>query len=462
MGALACSGRDSSKTENVRASGELHAASASQTGIFRRDDGSARPISFQAQHGDTCQVSPQGPNAASLTESMAADPDGVVRFFAPPSSSWGTKLIFACGPENGPRHEYHVDLNDASTFAPVPDSFAGPGVIGTRAALTPDQLDMSTDELLKAGCPPRPDAVKTPDLYAKWKSVVTRPFDIISSAAITALGVQSGLRFFGNGPDPWTALVQDTGGFGGSDMGFPVGAGGNNYELYVADMNNIPTSCPGGDVCETSFWGGIGGYPSNIGNPTLTGLIQSGIQFGTGAGNGTLFVEYIGTTPNAPGNPPQYIMPPPGKTLAVNDEVQVLGYPANNFLCQGANPSGIYGCFYFYDITQGWQTSAIRAFPGGNAFVGSTVEFAGEWNFVPLANGGTTVNVTYFAQAMTGEGFDYNGNPHQVVSGDPYILIEQPGESDQEINHITFSVPFGQQFQDNQPQSTVWFDWESN
>ena len=478
FGSTACSDGATSKAAHVSTTDGVHAASAN-AGAASAVAG--RPLSFQAQPGDTCRVTPEGaPSDPRTTDSIDADSDGVVRFYPPPpSSSWGAKLLFACGPRGGPLREHHVDENDASTFTPVPDSFASRGVTGKRPALASSQLGMSVQDLLKNGYPPRPDAVKTPDLYTKWLNIVTTPYDVISSTPITALGVKSSIQFdgpriLGNTPIPvpWTALVQDSAGFAGRTDNYPMGLAGNHYDIYVVDMYNIMPSCPRGQLCETSFWGGLGGYPTaNVGLPLFTALLQSGIQFeagwnsGVAFGGGALFIEYISSDViNNPAVNPQYVPIPAGQMMNVGDEIQAVGYPSNGYACQVSNPdAGNYACFDFYDLTQNWQTGLyLRGFPGGNSFVGSTAEFAAEWNDVPTVVG-PAQNVGYFAQAMAGEAFDYNGNAHMASTGDPYILIEQPGVTgSDEINRITFSVPFGQQFADNDPQTWFYVDWVSN
>lgn len=314
-----------------------------------------KPLSIHVQPFDGCQVWPEGAsNDSTRAAFITADSTGVARFYPPPSA-WGSKLVFTCGPNGDPKSSHVVNLNDTSTFSQEPDSFAGPGVVGKRPALTSDQLSMSPADLLAGGYPPRPDSAKNPDGYAKWLQVVTRSFDIISSAGVADFGAKAASfdgRYGGagiNGPVPWTGLIQDTAGFTGvTDTnyqgGFPLAASAANYSLYFVYMYNIPTSCPANYLCSTSFWGGLGGYPVNFFNsPFLTPLIQSGVW------NGSLFYEYVNSNNLGP---PSWVTLGAGQTLAPCDEVLVEGWAASGPSCQESR-NGAYGCFAFWDLTRG-------------------------------------------------------------------------------------------------------------
>jgi hypothetical protein len=194
-------------------------------------------------------------------------------------------------------------------------------------------------------------------------------------------------------------------------------------------------------------------------------MIQSGL-YSNGNNTSLFFVEYIGS--NNQGSP-VYINAPSGQTFALNDEIFVEGWPSSNSNYNGMNSSGTYGCFWFYDVTRGWYMSGPgQSFPGGNSFVGATAEWVTE-----LAYSGypyiATSNVTYFVQAMSGVGYDSSLNGHTAPGGDPYIFVEQAdfqsngtNTPHNEVNYVTFSVPYGQRYADNQPQPWVYFDFENN
>jgi hypothetical protein len=239
-------------------------------------------------------------------------------------------------------------------------------------------------------------------------------------------------------------------------------------------MYNVSASCPNGQYCSTSFWGGIGGYPvSFLGSPYSTPLIQSGIwysNFGQPMGP-RLFVEYL-SSDNMTGAPVylqlsnQYF----SLNFAVNDEIYVSGWSSPNQNCNGMDSSGGWGCFWFWDVTQGWYTNGPQQqFPGGNPFVGATAEWIAEVaNIGYLTSVGTpTSNATYVVQGMDGMGYDPGGNGHTAQAGDPYILVEQaeflpnaPADHN-EFNYVTFST-FGQSYADYQPQAWVYFYFQNN
>src|SRR3974390_2893910 len=108
------------------------------------------PLSIHVHPGDGCLVWPSTVTTGAgtdptVTGSVAADGSGVARFYPPPAS-WGTQLTFRCGPSGGPTQDYSINLNDSSTFSVESDMFAGPAIIGTRAALSSAQLESLTQE----------------------------------------------------------------------------------------------------------------------------------------------------------------------------------------------------------------------------------------------------------------------------------------------------------------------------
>jgi hypothetical protein len=350
-------------------------------------------------------------------------------------------------------------------------------VIGTLPALTSAQFStMSPEELLMAGYPPRPDATKNPATYAKWLQIVTQPFNIVSSAGVARLDIQSTTfngRYGGTGikgPVPWTALVQDSAGFSGSpdnDYGgsFPLAWGGVNYIEYEVFMFNVARSCPTNDFCQTSFWGGIGGYPVNFFNaPYLTPLIQSGLE------EGQLFYDYVNS--DDVGSDVKVTLGK-GFTLAVNDEICTIGGAVSGSTCQ-LSTSGPDACFWFWDITQNWTTTfahlTLPTDPGttnqGNPFMGATAEWAVE--LVQDTTGVPNTNSSYLVQSMTACGWNANmSSCTWPTNGDSYIFTAQANDQPQfepdknQLNLATWTT-FSQTYPDNDPQSWVNFYWENS
>ena len=440
----------------------------------------AKALAIQANPFDGCVVTAEGTVAGPAhTEFVTADKDGLVRFYAPPAA-WGSKLRFSCSARGGTTIDQHVDLNDESTFARKSAVIEGSGVIGTRPPLTQEQLTtMTPQQLIAAGYPIRPDAAKDPVQYAKWLKIVTKRYDVIATVGVSALGSHAGTYqgTFNDNPDfgfspPWTGVVQDQAGFTNNNVpsGYtePLALGSQNYALYLVTMNYVNTQCPE-NACLTSFWGGIGGYPTNALNQIQTApLIQSGIQItgvvddnGQHSSGGQLFVEYVNVNDLGGELNPAL---PQGKNLAVGDEILAEGWSTSSAGCGGFDNTGEFGCFVFWDTTQGWTTTTqIVGAPPGTPFVGATAEFVTEANEPPTAY--PNYNASYYVQAMQGFAFNASGAEFTVQGGDPYIMVNQLQGQGQffddtdQLNVVTFRVPFGQQFPDNDPQSTIYFEF---
>jgi hypothetical protein len=382
-----------------------------------------------------CTVSAEGHNGdASPAVTLNSGAAGVVRFY-PPSQEWGTRLTLSCALDGKAQGTRVVDLNDDSTFKRESASDLEPRLEGTLPALSGDLSAPPFPELLRRGYPPRPDAAKSPKLYARWVAAVTKPASVFRGTLVAHLESS----FLGEEDANWaTGFVQ-------SANGFPFWAGGrittgdtgtlySQYAMETYAPVNSGCSAPMG-ICATAIWGGLGGTVATVpgfGNVGPTSLLQSGFSMSDN-GPAQMFVEFVGGTTNA--QPSHTIQPPSGDKYAQGDEFLVWGWTASDGACDWTGGTPLFGCFGFWDLTNNWSTAGyslpVPASP--DIWFPTSAEFMVETVVNPKHPTTLKGNASYGFDLATGAAWDTSATPHADpgTSGatDDYVYTKQADPS---------------------------------
>ncbi len=173
---------------------------------FTITPGISTPIYIKALPNGLCMLQTDGLQDAAHTLKLFADQEGMVYFNATPhgssfKSSWFvsddvTPLLLQCTTTDDEvtTHTYRIELR--ASYNPSPEFPAPPPLpkpVGTiRPGLTDDQLNLSDEELLKAGYPIRPDPNQEPGAYASWLARVSRPTTVVVPQTVSRPDVKFG------------------------------------------------------------------------------------------------------------------------------------------------------------------------------------------------------------------------------------------------------------------------------
>jgi hypothetical protein len=254
---------------------------------------------------------------------------------------------------------------------------------------------------MQQGYPPRPDPITQPRLYSQWVQGVSQPSDRYQLASVTALGLRLNTASTDCSAN-WAGFVQAAAGYPSESCATnqPV-SGSQLYEEYVAATQFPSSNCSLGP-CDTSIWAGIGGVVSLYGSgQVLSNIIQHGFLL-----TGTNLVKLVWQYANGTNSSNSAL--PPVKMVA-GDEVLLAGagWSSNGCPSTGVvDSSAPWGCYEWFDYTQGTSCYAIFRSPGGTWFP-TTTEYVME---VP---GGSPGNATYTPFTFEGWGVDWYGTDHE-------------------------------------------------
>jgi hypothetical protein len=350
---LGCSGQDTAYREPTQSIGEPATAASAPAEAEDPIDWS-NPISLQTQPFANCVATPTAPNVAALAPGiLTADSDGMVRFYPPPTSSWGSAVTVDCANAG---QTFSVDVRDSATYIQEPELTAAPQVKRQRPALKGDLLAPSLDYLLSNGYPPRPDPNINPTGYSDWETQVSRPVNVMWQKGVALLGRNRGGTYQGNiNTGSWSGQIINPNGF--ADWNY------SNFEVYFSQFTIMETYCPPGP-CAMAQWGGLGGL--NNGFLIQNGTWSNGAGWVWGSGS-----TYFGWWEYIPGPP---TVPSPAPSFYFGDTLEVWGF---NCLSNGElSFSSPYASFYMYNETSGleWESIAERAPSGAPRPAPSTIE----------------------------------------------------------------------------------------
>jgi hypothetical protein len=206
-----------------------------------------------------------------------ADQDGMTRFHVRPAieSDVIAKMVIDCEVE---ANITRFPLELRSSPKPTPEMPAPPLERAVRrpngASVLPalsedDAFQLSDEELLRRGYPPRPDPQKVPDAFGKWQRAFSLPLTFVEPKSVSNPGISHGPGHISEGPgdrnsDTWSGFLLDHG----------------NPFCVVTGVWNVP-SVTGEYNMHTysSFWVGLDGFHDKVTGIDVRGdLPQAGTE----------------------------------------------------------------------------------------------------------------------------------------------------------------------------------------
>jgi Peptidase A4 family len=231
------------------------------------------PVVLQTEPDAACDLHPAGVAAPSQTMRLYGNIEGYVRFhFTPKQDTQDAYLQLDCTtPEAVTTHPLHLriaaspadDMPAPEASVPVP---AGSKVL---PALTDEAArQLSDEDVIAQGYPPRPNYAQPPAAYARWLGLVSRPMTILPSHSVSRSDISHAPHGVTEGPannSHWSGFVV---------TGVP-------FEFWAASgqwrVPSVSNSCLN---CYSSVWAGLDGWLN--GNLVQAGTEQDCIDFGKG------------------------------------------------------------------------------------------------------------------------------------------------------------------------------------
>jgi Peptidase A4 family len=173
------------------------------------------PMVFMTEPGAACDLHATGVNDPSYTMRLYANIEGYVRFhFTPNQGIVDAYLQLDCAtPLAVTTHPLYLRIAASATEdMPAPAaSVPLPAGSKIRPALTDEAArQMSDEDLIARGYPPRPNAAESPEAYAKWLGRASRPMTILPPHAVSRSDISHLPRTGFAGPETsknWSGLV---------------------------------------------------------------------------------------------------------------------------------------------------------------------------------------------------------------------------------------------------------------
>lgn len=339
------------------------------------------PIVLKSAPDAPCDLHAEGGTDNTRALRFYANGDGYLKIhvMAKQESEHGVQVQLDCT-KNGEIIRYPLKLR--ASLSPTKDMPAPLSIMPTPEgskilpALTEaDALPLSDDVLAERGYPMRPDAIRSPDRYAKWLDRVSRRMtlvpahmvsrsDISHHSAVIQAGVTTGYN--------WSGYVAAH-----ADRSYSAVTGDWNVpEIVRADPDNSTYS---------AFWVGLDGSPQQ------SELVQAGTEqdcldlplFGYIAS----YSAWTELLPNQLTAQEVGLSPNPGDRIGVEVWISDDG---------GApNANGAYAAFRIDDVTQNQGTGTILTLLGDTYYHGSQAEWVMERPCLQLASG---TNCAQFAE----------------------------------------------------------------
>jgi len=288
------------------------------------------------------------------------------------------------------RYPLHLRASDSPTEdMPAPRSVMpiAKGSAVQPALTEAEAQQLSDEELPSRGFPPRPDS---PDAYAKWLELVTRPSimvdpHLVSRNDILHHTVQAGVTQSSN----WSGYVADA-------------SKNRTYSSVHAEWN-IPSvlACENVSSTWSAFWIGLDGFG-------LSELNQEGTEQDCYYISGSYYTNYYAWSELLPNQPVEQQIT--GFTPNPGDYMYATQWIGNKSGTRTNNGSGGYVWFYMNDMTQGVYAQFSTKL-GSTYFDGKTVEWIMER---PGLGGGTLAEFSDYgtAEMLNAQGFTTNGKWH--------------------------------------------------
>lgn len=318
-------------------------------------------VVLQTEPDAACDLHAAGVNDSSHTMRLYANMEGYIRFhFTPDQDIQDAHLQLDCTAAQGlTTRPVHLRIAASPTEdMPAPEaSVPVPKGSKTLPALTEEASGQLRDEeVIERGYPPRPDATTSPDAYASWLDMVSRPMTIMPAHAVSRSDITHSPRGVTEGASVsynWSGFIANA-------------ASSKTYAL-VEGQWRVPsvTADPSSAPCYSSVWVGLDGS-------TTLDLVQAGTEqdatyifpFGTS----TNYYAWEEVLPNQPTAQELY-------GVNSSDLMKVTVFVSNSKA--SANPYGNTAYFYVIDTNSGSGSGVLYYVPLGSSF-----KFAGnsaEW-----------------------------------------------------------------------------------
>jgi len=399
---------------------------------------SQTPIVLQTQPDAACDLHAAGVSDATRTLRFYANADGYVRVHVTPTqgSQPDVRVQLDCTAAGAvttyPLHLHAGSSPTANMPAPRTSVPIPQGAQVLPGLTESDAQQLSDQDLITRGYPPRPDAVASPAKYSKWLDLVARPITLLPPHTVSRSDISH--RLLG---------VQESTEHGPNWSGYEIRGKADSY-VWVNGEWYVPTIQIGesGYVTYSSMWVGLDGDETNGGPSDL-------VQAGTEQDYVDILWQYASYSAWTELLPNQPTSQEVGLSINPGDEVDVSVWvgDANTI----TDFHGGYGWFYLQDKTQG-QAVRISTALSGTHFEGSEAEWVLER---PGVNGTLAELSCYQVATMT------NAYASPVVGG---TIPANPASNIQllmynrDVNHpddhlLSASLPGGSE--------TIFFMWHN-
>jgi hypothetical protein len=335
-------------------------------------------ISAHTLPNAVCSLLPEGEKDPSRGLRLYADHVGAMNFGlnADATAGLSTKYTLNCRTGAGQTQSRPVEVRVATAAEPATETASAPPVKGVlRPALSGNPDNVSQQELVARGFPPRPARAAAPGAYETWLEIVSQPMTIVTAPPVTHPDTFHGT--FNATSTNWSGLVGTNGG----------------YEFVVGQWNVPSVTGETGNCDYSSEWVGIDGN-------TSTDLIQDGTESdvcNSGGVNSFTYDAWIESIPAA--EQVVFSVAPGDSMFAETWEGDSTG---------GMNFYGGNGWFVITDLTSQVSYYGSLPTPSGYTFDGSSVEWIVER---PLVGGSLSRLANYSSAYLWNDySYDTSGN----------------------------------------------------
>ena len=322
------------------------------------------PMVLQAEPDAACDLHLQGVSDAAHTLRVYANAEGYVRVQMVPSHESEPEIrvqLDCTAGGNLTVYPIHLRVADNATAEmPAPESSI-PLPKGSRvlpALNNEDVRQLSDTELIGRGYPARPDAAISPEHYAKWLNLISRPITLLPPHSVSHTGVYHQPAAVAAGTSITAGPATST-----NWSGWLVQGGYRKYDNVVGYWHVPFAAGESGHNTNSAFWVGLDGYGNSD-------LVQAGTESDyADLGGGTGAANYYSWTEVVPNQPEQEVA-----SVNYYDYMEI-----SVFICDDSrNPAadGSNACFDIFNHTQDGAVGVPITTPlGTTKFQGETAEW---------------------------------------------------------------------------------------
>ena len=336
----------------------------------------ATPLVVMTEPGAACDLHATGVNDPSYTLRLNANLEGYVRFhFTPMPGTQDAYLQLDCATQQSvTTHPLHLRIAASPTAdMPAPLAFVPlPAGSRIRPALTDEAArQLSDEDIVAQGYPPRPNPAESQEAYARWLVRVSRPISILPPHFAQRSDVLHSPRISTAGPNTsenWSGFVAQSspGSYRmvGGEWNVPAVTG----EADIVYESRLITILPGPPTY-SALWVGLDGNTTND-------LVQAGTE------QDARFLLLFGTATNYYAWTEVYGLQSITEAFSVSpgDGIDVTVYVGDSK--GNVNPSGDYAWFNVYDADAGMGGNISTKMGSGYGFNGNSAEWIMERPYI--------------------------------------------------------------------------------